>query len=167
MSQKFETFQSAEYWLKRIRAIVESCEPAPGETADHVSDDVDQIDQMIELLGGIKEIYCNRDFPGFDAEIIASVNKDIDNMVAEIKAEIDGIVTDRSNPDLIRAGISRLIKISNWYESDGDPRSIRMDMMFAPLWREDPDECGAFNAAQGSFGNTLDEMIQDLQKLLW
>ena len=166
MMERDYTFEQAIYWMGQVQHLFTDVEPIPGEGIGHVQDDADQIVLMKNYLTELRAIYCPRIPVEFDQAVIAGVYQDIEAMYAEIRAEILSSIQDERDSGQIGAAIARLFKIANWHESDGDPRSLRLDAMFAPLFREDPAERTEFYKAQDTFSAHLENMMLELNEKL-
>ena len=149
--------------LARVVSELESWENDHG---DDLSSDIEQVREMINHISGLTDRYKALHPNIIDPAVIAGVYQDIEAMYAEIRAEILSSIQDERDSDQIGAAIARLFKIANWHESDGDPRSLRLDAMFAPLFHEDPTECIELCKAQDTFCAYLENMMLELNEKL-
>lgn len=156
-------FHQVSHELARVVSELENWQNDHG---DNLSSDIEQVRRMINHISGLNDRY-KASYPWVAGpEDVESVYRNLHALQAEIKAEIWGSIYSSSDDNIvdnIEAAIKRLHGISNWHSSDGTGLSLRIDAIFAPLFREDFSELGEFYSAQDSFTSFLDSMTLSLE----
>ncbi len=148
-------FDQALYWVAHIQNMINQSEPN-----DHVSQD--QIELALQNLQYLKQNHCNHQPVVFDPALIASVYQNIKAMATEIRNDI---FQNLDSDEGVARAIARMDKIMDWHESDGDPRSIRIDAIFEPLFTDDPSDRTEFYKAQDCFVEELDRLSLELARI--
>ena len=159
-------FHQVSHELARVVSELESWQNDHG---DNLSSDIEQVKGMINHISGLTGRYKARHPNIIDPEVVKSVYGNLHALQAEIEGEIWGSIHSSSEDNIldnIKAAIERIHAISEWHPSDGMGLSLRIDAIFAPLFREDSSERGELYRAQDAFTSFLDSMTLSLEELL-